>query len=112
MGLELSALKGKVRTVNVTYLDDNFTVTYRPSEMTAEAQAADKERLANGEDHVLADGLTRLITAWDLVEEGKPYPVTQENMRALPNPLLAAINLAVTEDVTPKPKNAGRSFSR
>lgn len=109
---DLSVMLGKVRTCQVSYFEDQFAVSYRPSEITSETEREDAERQAASEPHVLADRLAKVIVAWDLAENEQPIPITQEYMRTLPSPLLAAIRSGVMEDMAPKPKSARGSFAR
>jgi hypothetical protein len=114
MAITLAQLKGNLRTINVTFFQDNFTVTYRPGELTPQNTSAIQERIESGEaENVLIEMLATSLVSWEVVDEnGEPLPVRRDTLAQMPGPLLLAIAEAIEEDARPKSKSAGRSFAR
>lgn len=114
MPISLAQIKGNIRTINVTYFNDNLAVTYRPSELTPQNQSAINDRIEAGDaKNILIETLCQVMVSWDVVDEaGVMLPITPETLAGAPGPLLLAISEAIGEDARPKPKSAGKSFAR
>lgn len=114
MPIQLAQLKANLRTINVTYFDDNIVVTYRPSELTPVSSSEIQARIDAGEgDNAVVETLCRVMVSWDVMEDKeKMLPITPQNLAQMPGPLLLAISEAIGEDGRPKPKSARGSFAR
>lgn len=114
MAIGFSALKGKLRTINVNYLGDNVAITYRPGEMTPRKTSEIVEQAQTGEvANPTVELLLNALVSWEIVDDqGKELPVTRELLEDAPGPFLNAISEAIGEDARPKTKSAGKSFAR
>lgn len=114
MPITFAQLKANLRTINVTYYDDNISITYRPSELTPRGNAEIQERIDAGDgENVVVETLCRTIVNWDIMEsDDVMMPITVENLSRMPGPLLLAISEAIGEDGRPKPRSAKGSFAR
>lgn len=114
MPMTVAQLKGNLRTINVTYFEDNVTVTYRPGELTPTTSSELQARIDSGESsNATVDLLCRAVVKWDVMaDKDEMLPITPENLGALPGPFLLAIAEAIGEDGRPKPQSARGSFAR
>jgi hypothetical protein len=119
VGIERSALVGKLRSVTVDYFGDKLNVTYKPSEMSPakEAELArlrkEAEEAEEGDDAArgaeqLASRLAEVMVSWDVVEDGEPLPPTKTTLMEFPNALLVHISSAIGDDMRPNPKTGRR----
>ena len=90
MPVKVSDLVKNERTVSLDFDGDTLNIRYRPNSLTVGIE----RRLAaaeGGEETIDAglEALLALIVEWDLLgEDGKPLPVTKEQMEALPGVVL------------------------
>jgi hypothetical protein len=114
MALNIAEVLGNLRTVNVTWQEQNFAVTYRPGVMTPRNSSEIAERVDKGEaKNVIVETLSSTLVSWEIVgETGEMLPITQENLEKLPGGMLLGISEAIAEDMLPKPKSAKGSFRR
>lgn len=123
MGIELSKLTGILRTVKVDYYGESLTVTFRPDELSP-AKTAERARLRKEEEagkylsdtdiairdsDDLARLMSKVIVSWDMLNDGEPMAVTEDNMRVLPYALLSHIFDTMNGDMAPKARNTRRS---
>ena len=101
MGFSLSKITGRAASVAVTVDGETLTAHYNPAAFTPKLQAEVKG--ATDEASVLVTMLHRLLTGWDLEDNGQPYPITTEALMELPVPFLAQVLQAITEDLAPNP---------
>lgn len=104
MAFALEVFDGATRDITVTIPTDNqgdvqLHVTYRLSALTAETPDG------------YIDWIPTILTAWDVVLDGKPVPPTSAGLatlaaagRSIPTPVYAAIIAAVYEDSRPNDK--------
>lgn len=98
MPLTLEKLRIGRATVAVKYGDEDVVrVTYRSGLITPAWQA--ELRLSNGASVV--SKVCEVVEAWDITENGDPYPLTPEAVERLPAPLLRKILLDVLYDASP-----------
>jgi hypothetical protein len=100
MGVRLSELKAKTRTVVVEYDDNKIEMAYRPHVYTMDlADAVD----AAEDSQVVATLLSPIVEWWDVLDDhDQRIPPTVENMRQFPLPLLNAVMDAVNADARPE----------
>lgn len=110
--MDLQQRRRRTRSLEVEVDGEAIRLEYRPAEVTADLveRCQKAERVARsgkgvGEapSTVLAQGLARLISEWDVTDGGKPYPPTAANLMALDIPILGALFLAVMADCSPNP---------
>lgn len=101
--MRLSELTAATRTIAVSYLTYTLNVTYRPGVMTPdEDDRIQAARETNTATDALIDLMSRLLAAWDVVDDDdKPLPVTPALLRSMPSGLLLAIMAAVQADMVP-----------
>lgn len=84
MPVELKDLKlARARKIDV---DGYFAIDWNPTNMTPSVYAALEawRESADRDPFHLADVyLAPLITGWDIVDDGQPYPVNADNIKAL-----------------------------
>jgi hypothetical protein len=114
MPITFAQIQADLRTINVSYFEHNFSVTYRPSENTPRKNSAAQELEEGGDaNKATIDTLCRVLTAWDVVDDkDKPLPITAETLGEMPYALLTSIVQAIGADGSPKPTSAGKSFAR
>jgi hypothetical protein len=114
MPLSFAQIQADVRTINVSYFEHNFSVTYRPSENTPRKNSAAQELEEGGDTNkATIDTLCRVMIAWDVLgDDGKPLPITAETLGDMPYAILTSIVQAIGADGSPKPASAGKSFAR
>lgn len=91
-------LQRRVRTVEIDIGDgsgETFWVKYKPDALTKEMQREIRD--AEAED-TMALILLSFLADWSLTVDGKPFPITAENLEALGLPLQMAISAIVQED--------------
>lgn len=122
-GMELKQFLDVMRTVKVDYYGQSLTVTFMPSELSP-AKTAERARLRkeseNGaylsdtdiairDSDDLARLMSKVIVSWDMLNDGEPMAVTEDNMRVLPYALLSHIFDTMNGDMAPKARNTRRS---
>ncbi len=106
MPLTLEKLRIGRATIAVKYGEEDVVrVTYRAGLITPAWQAG--LRISNHESVV--NEICAVVEAWDITENGEPYPLTPEKAQLLPAPLLRKILLDVLYDTSPGKTNAVNS---
>lgn len=101
MPITLSDLVSKTRQIVVKYDGEDVAITYAPGKLTPASVNAQEGR--QNLEIVLAETLL----AWDVLDEkGKPLPVTQETLSAMPTRFLWALIDGVNEDIRPNGRRA------
>ena len=59
----------------------------------------------------LPQALCRLLTSWDLMDDGEPVPLEEAALEEVPMTMLRAILRAVQEAIFPNPNRAGSTES-
>lgn len=96
MAINLADIERDTRDVPVHLRAGTLTVTYAPSELTAEF--VDR---ASGNDSVreMAGMLAEIMRDWDLERDGAKVPITEDSLAKLSLPLLLdPIMAAITAD--------------
>jgi hypothetical protein len=102
MGMKLSAVKGKIKTAQITWEDETVEVGYHPAAMTPEllerVDASGKaESLA-----VLGVLLEPLLAYWDVLDDDdKRLPTDAATIATIPLPFLMAVMDQVQESMRP-----------
>lgn len=90
MGIRLSEIRARLRTIPVKWGDESFNVTYRLGERTMGAGAGDETTRL---------WLSRVLESWDILDDdGTPVPVTDETVADIPIPILNAVMAAIYGD--------------
>lgn len=110
MPLSLSALAAKTRKLAVTWDGETIEVEYK----TAAVNPAYQSMLQKIDDKKSDqpsqwEAVLSIISTWDIVDGGKPLPITKESLAKLPTSLLMAIVNAIMEDVNPNPRSGAPS---
>lgn len=102
MPVELTDLfSRRARKVQVVWgdgPDDCLTVTYKPDKFTNALNAEMQKASETDGATAMATLLCALVADTDITEDGKPFPLTPENLERLGLPLLVAISEAVQDD--------------
>jgi len=85
------------------------TLKYRPSKFTTRLRLNFDEKKRNHETFALA--FCEMVFAWDLTDKGKPFPLTRENVYALPDKYLIAWLQAIMEDMNAPEASAATAES-
>lgn len=95
MGLNLTALAANEATVNVDFMGQSASVTYRPSALTQKRL----QRLAKQQDDekALNEFFTELVTDWDVTKGKAKVPLTAEGLSDVPILFLRAVMAAIME---------------
>jgi hypothetical protein len=124
VGVELSTLLEKTRTLPVDYFGDTFHVTYKPDELSflkeKERQEAEASQAANADDDEekppsidaaenTIKRLSNVLVSWDLVMNGEPFPPTFVNLTRIPYAMMGRIWAAINGDSVPNQKTGKRS---
>jgi len=103
---ELNELfKDQVKT-EIKWGENTVSFSYRPSGYTPEVEAAAK--MAEQEPgQYCAYVLSRILSGWDVLQNGAPYPLDEQSLRKLPVPFLQAVFLQIIDSAGPNPQTAG-----
>lgn len=105
MPLNLANIKNDKRTITAKTIWGDVEVTYRPSALTP----AVEDELRNATDNVVVcEKFVEMVTAWDVVDDGKPFPLKADALMQFPSALLNAILQECREDMLPKAKSGRR----
>lgn len=112
MPITISDLRADLRELSIAIEGVGMlNVTYRPSAITAEVEAAlmdSLERQRPGQ--AVVSLLAETLVDWDLQnDDGKPLPADAATLRRLPLRFLMLIAEAITRDIAPNPMSAGTS---
>lgn len=112
MPISLADFENDRGTCSVSYRGMTLDrVVYNPSRLNDELTRRVAEvTTATSEAAGLALALSELILAWDLLDDGAPYPLTPEHLIELPTAFLWAVFAAIQADVRPaedERKNSG-----
>lgn len=104
----LSANSGDGRAVTVEWGDLKVNVTYDPTRLTGLLI----QKVSDDQDpNAIAEALATLVIDWDVMDgagkNAKPYPITEENLLALPMGLLVAMMVKFGQDMQPTGEAAG-----
>jgi len=99
-------------TVTFPNTDTVLVVVYRPRALStahmATAERDERDGVSLAPRSGLADTLTEILASWDFSMNGEPWPLTRENVNALPDVMMMRIFEAVVEDApkasAPEPK--------
>jgi hypothetical protein len=86
------------RTVTIPIEDETITVTYRLGAMNTEMSNWLEEH--GGERGSLMDWIARIVTKWDIDDDGHAIPITREAMEQylVPTPIMRLIRDTIDED--------------
>lgn len=100
------ARKLGIEEAEVTYRDSTIKVKFSADAYTPAFEREIVGALeAEAKSGYFAQFLARVVTAWDVVEDGKPYPLTVERLEELPVRFLHAIHDALLERILPNVKS-------
>jgi hypothetical protein len=106
MPLDISALAAKKRTIPVEWDGETIEITYRTAGVNPAYQSMlqklDTKKL---DQETQWEAVLGVLDRWDIVEDGKPAPITKETFAKLPTSLLVAISNAMIADTNPNPKS-------
>ena len=117
MPLDISALAAKKRTIPVQWDGETIEITYKTAGVNPAYQSMLQKMDSKKADQATQwEAVLGVLSSWDIVEDGKPAPITKETFAKLPTSLLVAITNALIEDTNPNPKSgkpsAAGSFQR
>lgn len=97
-----------VKTVTVTFGDENMNLDYRMGALSPRKLAALQ---GNTSVTMMADFLNDVLVSWEVVDDdGEMLPIDHDTLMDMPMDFLAAISGAIGEDVQ-VPKQNTSSFS-
>lgn len=103
--MELKQIKVRTKVLTLDLgpdPEDKLTIHYRPGAVTQDnIDALTEGPSSEGFDRVV-EFMLSAIASWDITQDGKPYDVTAENVRALDIPFINMIQEAIVEDNQPK----------
>ena len=111
MPIKIGDLSKEVREISFVFADETVNLSYKVGKYTGEAElrlseAQTDKQPVNG----LVNLLDGMLVSWDVLEDdGKPMPVTVENLRRLPVNFLAEVANTITEDMRPNAVTASPS---
>lgn len=99
MPINLKTVMTNTAEVNIDYMDMSMPIRFKPGIITGEwLDRMSSDESINGVANIIVD----LLVDWDVEDgEGIKLPVTLDNIKLLPLPLLKSIITACTEAVTP-----------
>jgi hypothetical protein len=100
--LELKRVTETTAELDVEFAGEVLHVAYRPYVVTVR-EAISPEQTAEEMVYQAA----RAIARWDLTDGGVPVPVSEEALSALPIALVAAVVVAIAEDLQHGPNPSG-----
>lgn len=105
MPLNLANIKNDKRTIKADTLWGECEVTYKPSALTPAVEDKIREAESNQQN---CEVFVSIVTAWDVMDGDKPYPLTVEALMDFPSALFSAILQACREDMAPKARSGRR----
>lgn len=112
MPISMHQLQADTRTIEIPVGDDGdvLTITYRPSAFNYDLEKRENQLRSEGAFMgVMVVSLAALITAWDVVEDGEPLPVSADVLSRFGLPVLQAIRDAILADLLPNLRTVGTS---
>jgi hypothetical protein len=94
-------LSGDFKDIKVEWNEHTVMVTFDPSVYTPELEA--KVTGEGSGSQQLVELLITLVRAWDITEDGQPFPVTAESMGTLPVAFLTAITVEIGKELAQDP---------
>ena len=116
--MELSTFHEKVIPVEVEWFGETVVMGLRPGVWTTERMysllfptALTDEEIAAGVavGDKEAQAVVETIASWDITQDGKPWPVIIENIKLLPQALIAAIPEALAKHIRDEGKTSPAS---
>lgn len=112
MTVKFSELAKGVRSVVAEWEGESVKVQYRPGANSAAFAIALQEAMegsASGGTRAIVDSLANMMIGWDVVDDdGKPMPISADDLLAYPVGFLSAILNAIAEDQAPNGRKSGR----
>ena len=106
MPLSLKDLQTGVRTIPVKTIAGDVEITYSLGQVTeAFFTAHDKPGMAG-----VIETLVAWLQKWDVMDEGKMYPITIESLQVLPRAFILEVYAAINQDTHLRPTKKGGSF--
>jgi hypothetical protein len=105
-------LSGQTKDVKVEWEGETVLVTFDPNTYTPALEAevfSQIDAVRGGESAVLVDLLCRLLTSWDIVDKGEPFPIDPEHVSSLPVGFLLTVFFAVGKELGADPLLRGDS---
>jgi hypothetical protein len=102
-------LSGQTRDTKVEWEGEVVGITFDPAKYTPHLEA---QVMALGESEgsrALVPFITELLTAWDITEDGQPFPVSDDAVASLPLGFLVTVIRKVAEDLAADPTLLGTS---
>ena len=116
--MELSTFHEKVIPVEVEWFGETIVMGLRPGVWTTERMYALLFPTPLTEDEIAAgfavgdkeaQAVADTIASWDITENGKPWAVSPENIKKLPQALIAAIPEALAQHIRDEGKTSPAS---
>lgn len=112
MIVDLAALRRKSATVRIVFDDEVLNFTYNPHAYDDECQRIIHNLTSEPDNAGLANMFERLITSWDMVDNGQPVPCTYDSFHKMVIPFLRTkIVNAIIEDEMERGKLRGSDNS-
>lgn len=101
MPISLGDLQRNTRQIVAHYDGEDVAITYAPGKLTPASVSGNDARQS------LEALLGTTLLAWDVLDDaGKPLPVTQETLSAMPSRFLWVLVDAINEDIRPNGRRA------
>jgi len=97
--MDIGALFKKVSSIDIEYEGEKFGVSYAPQKYTSRVHHEVLESQKTQDFVPLVSILTAMLVSWDLTDNGKPLPITEETLSSLPVNLLMMLVGEVMKDV-------------
>lgn len=113
MAFEVTKKLGREsQEIGIEYAGERVSVQFNPEAYTPKFEREILGELGGEAKSVyFASFLARVLVGWDVVESGKPFPLTQERLEELPVRFLNAIHDALLERLLPNAKTPESSGS-
>ena len=93
--MDLAALKSKRAKIKTAFDGEEISIEFSPHLLTPEYQARLRKLASNaeeaGEENSDVLFLSEIMSGWDVVNNGEPFPPTKENLRSVPAALLRVV---------------------
>lgn len=110
--MELNKLQGREIELAVAYGDETINLKYRPGIYTTEYERKLYTRELDSsatEYGVNLQAVADLVSWWDILQDGQPYPLDKESLGKLEIPLLNHVAGAIYEDLGKLPARKSKA---
>jgi hypothetical protein len=103
-----SLLTEQKKTISITYAGEQITFSFTPGKITPKWERKFNELIQDEwRSRAIVETLSEILVDWDILDNGKPFPPTAENLQLLPLDLLSEIFTKIMESQRPNQQSAG-----